>query len=104
MKKELTSQEFDKALRCLPRPMKSRNIQIARAILVEGYRQSEMIRETGLSRTAVAAFLRKIREVHKQYGLPPSGWERVEVCVPSNMVHLVRALETEARRQHDRED
>lgn len=84
--------------------MKARNVQIARAILVEGRKQADLVRETGLSRTAIAAVLRKIRETHKEYGKPPEGWERIEVCLPSEMVHLVRALEEEARRQHKRED
>ncbi|AOS36948.1 TPA: TrfB-related DNA-binding protein [Escherichia coli] len=104
MKRRLTPSEFDQAVKRLPRAMKARNIQIARAILVEGRKQAELVRETGLSRTAIAAVVRKIREAHETYGQPPEGWERIEVCLPSEMVHLVRALEEEARRQHENED
>lgn len=102
MKKRLTPSEFDQAVRRLPRTMKARNIQIARAILVEGRKQVELVRETGLSRTAIAAVVRKIREAHEAYGRPPEGWERIEVCLPSEMVHLVRALEEEARRHRNK--
>jgi len=98
MKKRLIPTEFDRAVKRLPRVMKPRNIEIARAILVEGRKQIELAHETGLSRTAIGAFVRKIREAHEKYGQPPEGWERIEVCLPSSMVSLVRALEDEARR------
>ncbi|HBZ8360508.1 TPA: transcriptional regulator, partial [Escherichia coli] len=81
MKRRLTPSEFDQAVKRLPRAMKARNIQIARAILVEGRKQAELVRETGLSRTAIAAVVRKIREAHETYGQPPEGWERIEVCL-----------------------
>ena len=104
MKKHLTPSEFDQAVSRLPRSMKARNVEIARAILVDGRKQADMIRETDLSRTAIQAVVRKIRDAHERYGQPPEGWERVEVCLPSEMVHLVRALEEEARRQLENED
>lgn len=103
MKKQLTPSEFKQAVRRLPRAMKPRNLEIARAILVDGRRQIEIVHETGLSRTAIGAVVRKIREAHEKYGQPPEGWERIEVCLPSKMVHLVRALEEEARRHEEKD-
>lgn len=104
MKRRLTPSEFDQAVSRLPRAMKARNVQIARAILVEGRKQIELVHETGLSRTAITAVVRKIREAYAIHGQPPEGWERIEVCLPSEMVHLVRALEEEARRHRNQED
>lgn len=104
MRKLLTNSEFDQAVRKLPRSMKAKNVSIARAILVEGQKQAVMIKETGLSKSAIAAMVKKIRDSHERYGQPPEGWERIEVCLPSHLVQMVRALEEEARRQNEDKD
>lgn len=99
MKKRLTRAEFDKAISSLPRKLKASNVEISKSILVEGRKQSDMVLETGLSRTAIAAMTKKVREAHEQHGQPPAGWERIELCVPSSMVSMLKAMEEEARKQ-----
>ena len=104
MKRLLTNSEFELAVRKLPRSLKKSNISIGRAILVEGQKQADIIKETGLSRSAISSVVRKIRHSHEVHGQPPEGWERIEVCLPIHLIKMVRALEEEARRQNQSED
>lgn len=104
MKRLLTNSEFEQAIRKLPRALKKSNVSIARAILVEGQKQADIIQETGLSRSAISSVVRKIRRSHEVHGKPPEGWERIEICLPIPMIKMVRALEEEARRQNQQED
>lgn len=104
MKRLLTNSEFDLAVRKLPRSLKEKNVAIARAVLVEGQKQADLVRETGLSRSAIAATVRKVKDSYMRHAQPPKGWEKIEVCLPAQMIVMVRALEEEARRQHGNED
>ncbi|HAK8808802.1 TPA: transcriptional regulator, partial [Salmonella enterica] len=60
----LTNEEFESALKHLPRRLAAKNVEIARAILVQGRRQVDLVKESGLSRSAVAALVRKVRQAH----------------------------------------
>lgn len=95
----LTNEEFESALKHLPRRLAAKNIEIARAILVQGRRQVDLVKESGLSRSAVAALVRKVRQAHEKHGTPPAGWVRVSVCVPVDMAPIVKAIEDEAYKQ-----
>ena len=99
MKKRLTQAEFEHAISNLSRALKPANVEIVKAILVDGRKQNDMVIETGLSRTAIVAMTKKVREAHKLHGKPPAGWERIELCIPSSMVPMLRAMEDEARKQ-----
>ncbi|WP_193068305.1 TrfB-related DNA-binding protein [Halomonas sp. 3D7M] len=103
MKRLLTNSEFGLAVRKLPRSLKAKNVAIAKAVLVEGQKQSDLVRETGLSRSAIAAIVRKVKDSYIKHAQPPKGWEKIEVCLPAQMIAMVRALEEEARRQHEEE-
>ena len=98
MKGLLTQTEFEKAIANLPRKLKPANVDIARAVLVDGRKQAAIVQETGLSRSAIAAVIRKVKESHRLFGLPPAGWQRIEVCVPSSLVPVIRAIEDEAKK------
>jgi len=98
MKRKLTPSEFEEAVKRLPRRLTARNIEIVREILVGGRKQIDLIHETGLSRTAISAMTKKVREAHQLYGKLPEGWERIEVVLPTSMVSIVRAMEEEAKK------
>lgn len=89
----LTNEEFESALKHLPRRLAAKNVEIARAILVQGRRQVDLVKESGL-RSAVAALVRKVRQAHEKHGTPPAGWVRVSVCVPVDMAPIVKAIDT----------
>lgn len=95
--KELTESEFEEAVKRLN--LKRKNEEIAKAILVDGRKVIELSNETGLTRTTIFAVLSKVRKVHQQYGRPPDGWQRVEICLPSDVVPLIQAMEIEAQKQ-----
>lgn len=59
MKKRLTQAEFEHAISNLSRALKPANLEIVKAILVDGRKQNDMVIETGLSRTAIAAMTKK---------------------------------------------
>lgn len=89
MKKRLTQAEFEHAIsNPNKRTQVAANVEIVKAILVDGRKQNDMVIETGLSRTAIAAMTKKVREAHKLHGKPPAGWERIELCIPSSMVPM----------------
>ncbi len=92
----LTNEEFESALKHLPRRLAAKNVEIARAILVQGRRQVDLVKESGLSRSAVAALVRKVRQAHEKHGTPPAGWVRVSVCVPVDMAPIVKAIDVNA--------
>lgn len=98
MRELLTQAEFNRAIANLPRKLKPENVEIARAVLVEGRKQTEITREVGLSRSAVSAVIRKVKESHRLFGLPPAGWQRIEVCVPASLVPVIRAIEDGAKK------
>lgn len=98
MRGALTQAEFDNAIANLPRRLKPSNVEIAKAVLVDGKKQASIVQETGLSRSAVAAVIRKVKESHNLFGLPPAGWQRIEVCVPASLVPVIRAIEDEAKK------
>lgn len=98
MRGTLTQAEFDNAIANLPRRFKPSNVEIAKAVLVDGKKQASIVQETGLSRSAVAAVIRKVKESHNRFGLPPAGWQRIEVCVPASLVPVIRAIEDEAKK------
>lgn len=98
MRGTLTQAEFDNAIANLARRLKPSNVEIAKAVLVDGKKQASIVQETGLSRSAVAAVIRKVKESHRLFGLPPAGWQRIEVCVPASLVPVIRAIEDEAKK------
>lgn len=101
MKRKLMESEFEEAISHLTRALKPANVEIVKAILVGGKKQSEMVLETKLSRTAIAAMTRKVREAYKLHIEPPPGWERIELYVPASMIPVLKAMEDEIRKQAD---
>ena len=76
IEKRLTEDQFQVATDGLS--MRQKNIDIARAVLVEGRKQSELATEYGLTKGAVSQVVAKVWEASQV----PEGYERVSVVLP----------------------
>lgn len=65
-------------------------LKIGRAVLVEGNRQSDVARELGKTRQAVAASVKRVKEMIKPFEL--QDLEPVSVWLPPELAAQVRAM------------
>lgn len=96
-KRPLSADEFARA--CARARMEPSSLAIARAVLVDAQRQTDVASKAGVSRAwvseAVAKFMRCVEETEQLF--LPDGWTTDTVSLPSDMWAQVRKLEREAR-------
>lgn len=65
-------------------------LKIAQAVIVDGQRQSDVAREFGKTRQAVAASVKRVKEMIKPYSV--SELEPVSVWLPPELAKKVREM------------
>jgi len=73
------------------------SIEIARAVLVDGVKQAALAKERNLTVQNVSQIVSRVRRSHLENGLTPDGWQQIEVCLPNELVPVVKAMEADAR-------
>jgi hypothetical protein len=102
--KRLTAGEFDRAISTVRRSMTDENVEIARAVLVDGRKQKDFVITTGAktrSAMMISNVVTRVWGSHLENGLPPEGWERFEVCLPSELVPIVKRMEMDAKERYE---
>ena len=84
IEKRLTNDQFRLATEGLP--VGQKNIAIARAVLVEGRKQSELAAAYGLTKGAVSQVVAKVWQASQV----PAGYERVSVVLPEFQAFQVK--------------
>ena len=84
IEKRLTDDQFRVATGGLP--MGQKNIDIARAVLVEGRKQSELAVKHGLTKGAVSQVVAKVWQASQV----PTGYQRVSVILPEFQAFQVK--------------
>jgi len=98
--KRLTTSEFDRAVSRIRRAMTDEYITIARAVLVDGCKQKDFIEEGKRTAMGISNVIARVWASHLENGLPPEGWERFEVCLPIELVPIVKRMEQDAKERH----
>src|SRR5437899_210642 len=83
--KKMTAKEV-KALQPYLGRMSLDTVKMARRVLVEGTPQSEIVKETGLSKQRVSGMVNRFLAVAR--GIP-KGWEHVDVWLPPDLAEQV---------------
>ena len=94
LEKQLTGNQFRLATEGLP--MGQKNIAIARAVLVEGRKQSELAAQYGLTKGAVSQVVAKVWQASQV----PAGYERVSVVLPEFQAFQVKQWAAAAVKHH----
>ncbi len=102
--KKLTTSEFDLAVSRIRRAMTDENVAIARAVLVDGCKQKDFIEEGKRTAMGISNLVARVWASHLQNGLPPEGWERFEVCLPKELVPIVKRMEEDAQERHAKDN
>lgn len=89
----LTPEEFEALMPSLKR-LSLGTIEVARAVLVEGKSQAEVVRETGKSKQLVSANCKIVLDYIEDV---PRGWVKEEVCLPKDVMEEVRQIERRER-------
>ena len=84
----LTAEEFD-ALRPRLGRTSMDTMEIARAVLVDGMRQSDAATRYGMTRQRINGILRRFAAASQSV---PTGWRRVEVWLPPELADQVEAM------------
>ncbi len=92
----MTADEFE-ALRPLLGRLAVDTIDIARAVFVGGMKPPEAATHFKMSRQRVHGIIQRFRAAAQEV---PSGWRRVEVWLPPEMVATVEAMAEKARADH----
>ena len=93
IEKRLTADQFRLATKGLS--MGQRNIDIARAVLVGGRKQSELAAKHGLTNGAVSQVVAKVWQASQV----PAGYERVSVVLPEFQAFQVKQWAAAAVKQ-----
>lgn len=93
--KRLTEDQFQRAIKGLS--MAPKSIEMVRAVLVEGRKQTEVAKEHGLTKGTVSQAVAKVWDTSQ---VPP-GFERVEAVLPAVQAYQVKqwAKAAEEKRQ-----
>lgn len=94
--KRLAPEEFE-ALRPHLERLGERNIDGARAIMVDGRPQKQVAAAMGVSKATASAFVCRVWEAHIAFGTRPPGWVNVSVTLPPDLAELVKDMERKAR-------
>ena len=84
----MTAEEFD-ALRPRLGRVSLDTMEIARAVLVDGVRQSDAATRYGMTRQRINGILRRFAAASQGV---PTGWRRVEVWLPPDLADSVQAM------------
>lgn len=94
-RKRLTETEFE-GIRPHLSQMKARSIQIARAVLVDGAKQSDLAEEHGITSKAVSQMVGTVWKAFMEHGSRPEGWVKLNVTLPPEMAVAVKQMEKAA--------
>ena len=94
--RRLTADEFD-ALRPRLGRLALGTVAVARSVLVEGLRPIDAAGRFGISRQRVHGIVKRFEAAIRQV---PSGWRRVEVWLPPDLVAQVEAMARRAHEEH----
>jgi len=89
----MTAQEFD-ALRPRLGRVSLDTLEIARAVLVDGVKQSDAATRYGMTMQRINGILRRFAAASQGV---PTGWRRVEVWLPPDLAEQVERMAIEAR-------
>ena len=101
-RKRLSAAEFNHAVTSLRRSMSETNVAIGRAVIVEGRKQTDLSEESGQSIQAINNIIRRIWNSHVENTVTPDGWERITVCLPTELATVVKGMERDALAQRGR--
>jgi hypothetical protein len=93
--KRLRADEFEVLLPYLER-LGDRNVNGARAIMVEGRKQNLVAAEMGVSKATASAVVSRVWALHLEYGTRPGGWVSVSVALPPDLAELVKDIARKA--------
>lgn len=100
--KRLGPEEFEALLPHLER-LGERNINGARAIMVDGRPQKQVAEEMGVSKATASAFVCRVWEAHIEFGTRPPGWINLNVTLPPELADVVKDMERKAREKYEAE-
>lgn len=95
-KPSMTLQEFD-ALRPRLGRLTVDSFDVARAVLVEGIRPTDVAEKHGMTRQRVHGIVQRFLAAANEV---PTRWRRVEVWLPPELAEQVEALAAKARADH----
>ena len=95
-KPSMTLQEFD-ALRPRLGRLTVDSFDVARAVLVEGIRPTDVAEKQGMTRQRVHGIVQRFLAAAHEV---PTRWRRVEVWLPPELAEQVEALAAKARAEH----
>lgn len=90
-----SAREFDRGA-AISR-LENENIELARAVLVDGRRQNEVAKDAGVVRQRVNQLVKKMVQYIEEANPVPRGWKTDTVTLPLNVWPKVRELEREAQ-------
>lgn len=94
MKKSLTTQQFNAAVRLLD--VTAQTLEIARGVLVDGVPQSAFVTKFGITKGAVSQAVNRVWEAYI-----PEGHERITVILPKDKAKLVKTWAAEVKKSGD---
>jgi hypothetical protein len=77
-----------------------KNVEAARAVMVDGESARQVAQRFDRTSETIRQSCRAIWALHLSIpdGLPP-GWARIEVCLPQELIQVVRDMEESARKR-----
>lgn len=92
----MTANEFE-ALRPRLGRLALDTVEIARAVLVDGLKPTDVATRHGMTRQRVHGIVQRFRAAAQEV---PTGWRRVEVWLPPELAAQVEAMAEKARADH----
>lgn len=76
--------------------VQAKNLQLARAVMVEGVRVTELAEAQGIKHQRLSNTIRRIYDAHLAIAQLPDDWRSVTVTVPPDMAEQITAMAAEA--------
>jgi transposase-like protein len=99
VQRRLTAEQFAGAARGLR--LSERNLELARAAMVDGVPVSALADAAGVSRQAVSRAVVRIYAAHLARRPAPVGWRSINVTVPPSMAERIEAEAAQALAEHE---
>jgi len=94
-RKKLTEKEFEE-IRPYLSQMKARSIDIARDVLVNEAKQTDLAAKHNITPKAVSQMVIAVWNVFVEHGSRPAGWVKMSVSLPPEMAVVVKQMEKAA--------
>jgi hypothetical protein len=99
--RRLKEEEFANATRGLR--IQKANLELARMVMVDGVRVTDLAEAKGVTYQRVSATVRRIYEAHLRQVDYPSDWQQITVTVPEPMAKEIQAMADKATATMQRE-